>query len=203
MRSLVFFIYLMAVTGCGQSPGPVVLAPADYDPESMTQAAMKEFDRDGNGMIEGAELDACPALKAAGGGIDTNRDKKISTDELRARFEADKATNAGSVAVPVTLTLDRVPLADATVTFVPEACMGGKTKEATGKSGTDGMVRSFTVDGKECLGLQPGLYRIKVSKADTNGKELVPARYNTQTPLGAEVFGARGGGAVTLSLTSR
>jgi hypothetical protein len=34
--------------------------------------------------------------------------------------------------------------------------------------------------------VQPGLYRVEVSKM-VNGKETIPSKYNTETTLGVEV----------------
>ena len=43
-------------------------------------------------------------------------------------------------------------------------------------------------------GIYTGLYRIRISKL-VNGKETLPARYNTETELGREVaHGTRGSG---------
>ena len=192
---------LLLAAGCGSGTvTPEVQSPARYDPTAMTTAAFAEYDRDKNGSLEGAELDACPALKGSLAGIDTNRDGKISTAELKARFEGYAAANTGSVSVTVSVTLDGAPLADATVQFVPEAFMGGAVQEATGTTGADGVTTSFTTGGKTYAGLQPGLYKVKVTRG--TGKDL-PARYNTQTILGAEVFGGRGTRPISFALSSR
>ena len=189
------FVFL--VVGCARSPE--VHAQPNYDPDTLTTAAFAEYDRDKNGFLEGAELDACPALKSALSGIDTNRDGKISKDELKTRFEGYASAHAGTVSVGVSVTLDGSPLADATVQFVPEAFMAGVIQESTGKTGANGAVGSFTSGGKQFAGLQPGLYRVKVTR---EGKPL-PARYNTQTTLGAEVFGGRGSRPITFALVSQ
>jgi len=190
---------LILAAGCSSSTTPEVHSQASFDADALTAAAFAEYDRDKNGVLEGAELDACPSLKWALAGIDTNGDKKISTAELKARFEGYAAANAGTVSVPVSVTLDGAPLADATVQFVPESFMGNTIKEATGKTGAEGSVTTFTSDGKQYPGLQPGLYRIKVT---ADGKN-VPARYNSQTTLGAEVSGARGARPLVFALTGK
>ena len=50
-------------------------------------------------------------------------------------------------------------------------------------------------------GLPPGVYRVAVTKDGVT----IPARYNTETTLGCEVFGGGRGGSTTLALklTSR
>jgi hypothetical protein len=202
VRSFIRAFPVLLAAGCGSSGTPEVQAQAAYDPAALTAAAFAEYDRDKNGFLEGAELDACPALKGSLVGIDTNRDGKISKAELQTRFEAYKAANAGSVSVAVMITLDGASLGDATVQFVPEACMGSVIPEATGKTRANGTVGAFAVDGKDYAGLQPGLYRIKVTRSDASGKSL-PTRYNTKTTLGAEVFGGRGGRPLSFALSSR
>jgi hypothetical protein len=202
MRSFVRVVPgLLLAAGCGGSPpGGAVHSRATYDPAALTAAAFAEYDRNNNGLLEGAELDACPGLKAGLAGIDTNRDGKISKAELQARFEAYAAANTASVSATATVTLDGQPLADATVQFVPEAFMGGAVQEATGKTGPDGTVSAFTSGGKQYVGLQPGLYKVKVTR---EGGAALPARYNTQTTLGAEVFGGRGAKPLVFALSGR
>jgi hypothetical protein len=201
MRSFVRAVpVLVFVVGCASSSTPEVHARASYDPDALTSAAFAEYDRDKNGALEGAELDACPALKSALAGIDTNRDWKISTAELRSRFEGYAASNAATVSVGVSVTLDGKPLADATVQFVPEPFMGATVQEATGKTGADGAVTSFTSGGQQYAGLQPGLYRVRITQ---EGGAAIPARFNTQTTLGAEVFGGRGARPLAFALVSR
>jgi hypothetical protein len=54
-------------------------------------------------------------------------------------------------------------------------------------------------------GVPYGFYRIQVSRKDAEGKETIPARYNSETTLGQEV-GPRtpgGRGMLALPLTSQ
>ncbi len=191
---------LILLAGCSTAPPAVeVPPPATFDAEAMTARAMADYDRNKNGFLEGSELDACPALKGSLIGIDTNRDGKISRDELKARFESYAAANTAMMTATVTVTLDGSPLANATVQFVPEPCMGEAAKEVTAKTGADGTTSAFTFDGQEYQGLPLGLYKVKVTAA---GKTL-PTRYNTQSTLGAEVSGGRGTKPLTFTLSSR
>jgi hypothetical protein len=166
----------------------------------MADAALREFDRNSNGTIEGAELDACPGLKSAFAGIDKDRDGALSRDELVERFSAYQA--AGTLSVPITVTLDGSPLADATLTFTPEPCMGGSVKAATARSAENGAVGSYEIAGTGYAGLHAGLYRVTVSRLDASGTETIPARYNAQSTLGCEVFGGRGSSGINFKLTS-
>src|SRR5207302_5020154 len=146
--------------------------------------------------LEGTELDACPGLKAALASIDANNDKKISADELKTRFELYEKLGAGAIGYSIQVSLDGFPLSDATIRLTPESFMGGAVSEATGRTGSDGSVSTFTIGGSDLPGLPAGVYRIAVSKEGT----AIPAKYNAQTTLGCEVFGGPRGGAPRLDI---
>ena len=193
---------VLVFAGCGQ-PGPQLLeAPVpNYDPEATARAMLAEFDRDGNGSLDPAEVRACPALARAFMAFDTNGDRRLSLDELRARVRAYAASATGSVGVGCLVRLDDRPLDGATVTFVPEPCMGAALKPAVGTTDADGRCAEYRIDGKTYRGLAPGLYQIRVTR---DGAAL-PARFNTQTMLGREVFHDPRAAEVSveLALTSR
>ena len=198
MSSLRFAVLVAVVlTGCSSNPTALREAPAPkYDPDGIAKAALAEFDKDGNGSLDPREAAACPALQAAFAEIDTNRDKRLSADELRARVEGYAATPTGSVEVGCTVRLDGQPLTGATVTFVPEACMGGAIKEATGTTDEAGRCDVYRIDGQTFRGMAAGLYKIRVTK----GGAAIPARFNDQTTLGREVFHNPRMGEVTIDL---
>ena len=185
--------------GCGTSSTGPISAPS-YDPDGMAKAALQQLDKNGNGTVEGAELDAAPGLKAALPAFDTNKDKAVSADELKARFRVYVDSNAGAIGCSLTVTLDGAPLPDATVTLTPEPFMNGAVKEVVGKTGTDGTASTFAAGGESLPGVAPGVYRVAVTKDGV----AIPAKFNAQTTLGCEVAGGRGGNASrTFALTSR
>jgi len=186
MRPLcVALIGLLAVTGCSSKDTAVRDAPLPiYDPDGIARSAISQFDKNRDGTLDASELRACPALYGALAAIDTNGDRKLSADEIRKRVEAYASGTTGSVPVTCTVRLDGQPLADASVTFDPEPCMGGAVKAATGKTDKDGGCVVYEIEGKPHSGLAPGLYRIRVTKDGAS----IPARFNTQTTLGQEVF---------------
>jgi hypothetical protein len=51
--------------------------------------------------------------------------------------------------------------------------------------------------------VQPGVYRIEISKKGQSGKELVPARYNTASELGVEVANDTLRGGLNVELRGR
>ena len=194
----------LGLAGCSSSSNtnPLESPAPKYDGNAVARAAITQFDKDGNGSLEPGEVSvACPALHQAFAAIDGNRDKKLSTDELVKRVEAYGAVTAGSVSVGVIVTVDGAPLEGATVTFVPEPCMGDALKPASAKTNVAGHCDQFTIDGKTYRGPPAGLYKIQVTKDGTP----LPARFNTQTVLGRDVYpDARAGEVpVELRLSSR
>jgi hypothetical protein len=166
----------------------------------MADAAIQQFDTNHNGTIEGAELNACPALKLALADIDKNKDKALSRDELVERFTAYKNAGANAMTVGCVVKRRGEPLPGAIVKFVPEDCMKGSIRSGSGTSDQNGNVRLSLDDGDYMPGLQCGLYKIVVSKAGPGGGELLPEIYNTKTTLGREVFSSGRGGGTNIEL---
>jgi hypothetical protein len=192
MRLAPGVLLISLLAGCG-SGGPS--GPPAYDPDALARAALAQFDKNNNGTIEGAELDACPSLKSALAAIDKNKDKALSADELADRFRAYKATNVTTASVSCTVRLNGQPLEGATVTFTPEDFLKDTISGGSGTSDVGGNVATPP--------LPFGLYRISVSKKNAAGVEAIPARYNTATTLGREVSpDPRGGNTIELNLTS-
>jgi hypothetical protein len=194
----------LGLAGCSssESNNPAEAPAPKYDPDAVTKAILAAFDKDNSGSLEPGEVNpACPALHQAFAAIDGSRDRKLSAEELRKRVEAYAAVDSGTVSVGCIVTLDGAALEGATVTFVPEACMGEAVKPAVAKTNVVGHCDQFTIDGKPHRGPAPGLYKIQVTKDGAT----IPARFNTQTTLGREVYpdGRSGEVAVELHLRSR
>ena len=189
------FLLCAALAGCGGKSAP--LSAPTYDPAGMAQAAVSQYDKNGNGRLDGAELDAIPALKLSLAAIDTNKDKAISLDELTTRFESYKAANVGALGVSVTVRVNGTRMGGVAVTFVPEDCMKGT---ATGGSGTTGDDGAAAIQSDGVPGLPLGLYKITLSKKGASGNEELPARYNAQTTLGREIVADPRGGTPTIEL---
>jgi hypothetical protein len=184
-RVRIALITIFLAAGCSSKDTAVRDAPVPkYDTDAITQEVMSEFDKNRDGSLDTSELRACPALFGALAAIDTNGDKKLSTDEIRKRVEAYAAGSTGSIPVTCTVRLDGEPLADATVTFDPEPCMGAALKPASAKTSKSGRCTEYEIDGKTYSGLSAGLYRIRVTKEGAS----IPPRFNAQSILGQEVF---------------
>jgi hypothetical protein len=195
-------IVVLPAIGCDSSKTHLKEASVPkYDSDAIVQAAMSEFDKNKDSLLDGSELNACPALQSSLQAIDTDRDRKLSQNELRARFEKYAASTTGSVGVTCIIQYDGQPLADATVTFLPEPCMGSVLKTATAKTDARGTCGEFQIEGKMFRGLAPGLYRIQITKDGV----AIPPKYNVQTILGREVVDdpRAGQSSIELHLTSR
>jgi hypothetical protein len=97
----------------------------------------------------------------------------------------------GLASVRCHVTLDGQPLVGAEVVFEPEEFLGEEIKTAAGKTNQFGDAAP-TIPPEERPdptlpgGAHFGLYRVRISKV-TNGRELIPARYNKESILGQEV----------------
>jgi len=93
------------------------------------------------------------------------------------------------------VTLDGVPLADASVTFQPVADKGIEAGTGSyGHTDAQGRYTLKTVLGDRA-GAVPGKHMVRISRyqadpggnPDVGGREILPARYNLDTTLTAEV----------------
>jgi hypothetical protein len=176
---------MLLLSGCSQGPETAVVP--SLSPDEAAQRAMAEYDTNPkDGLLDADELKRCPALRDGLESIDSNKDGRISAQEIADRLTKFQATKIGLVGVPCRVLLDDAPLEGATVTLVPEKFMGPSFQAASGISDERGSVR-LIVPGQTAPGVQWGYYRIEVSKKDAAGQEQLPARYNTATTLGVEV----------------
>ena len=87
----------------------------------------------------------------------------------------------------------RRPVDGVTVTLKPEAFLVPAVEPAVGTTNHLGLVYPMIeFDDPEIVkqgisGVRPGMYRVEFSKQDANGKESIPAKYNTESNLGVEV----------------
>jgi hypothetical protein len=180
---------LAALAGC--SSGPSRVTPPSISASGAASEAMEIYDKDGDGFIAGAELDEAASLKAAMATLDTDKDGKVSEDEIVKRIETWQSTSVGITSVDCRVTLDGKPLEGATVTFEPETYLGDGVLTAIGETAYGGICNpSIPKENRPSpdwpSGIQYGLFKVRVSKQD-NGKELIPPKYNTETILGQQI----------------
>jgi hypothetical protein len=190
-KSAAFFVTATLLTSLGSCRNRPSVKQPNIDASSSGELAIEQYDTNGDGKVAGDELEKAPALKGALMLLDTDGDKGVTADEVAARVKAWKAMQTALTSVRCYITLNGQPLADAQVTFEPESFLGDSIKPATGKTNQLGNA-SPSIDREELPspnipgGVHFGLYKVRISKV-VNGKETIPARYNTDTVLGQEV----------------
>lgn len=192
------FYWLAAVlfSGCTSER---VEAPA-FSPAGAAAQAIALYDKNGDGLLDEKELERCPALLEALPKIDTSGDKRLSADEIAERLKQIQEANIGIMTVTCKVVLDNQPLEGAMVRLIPEPFMGPAVQPACGVSDENGAV-NLRIDGQSFPGVHCAFYRVQITKDGGNGKDLLPARYNTQTTLGAEVAPDMRGGLVFKLIT--
>lgn len=180
---------LLACASC--SFGPSRLKQPGISASGAGSAAIAAYDKNGDGVISGEELDRAPAIKAGLARLDSNGDKGVSADEIAERINTWKSMQTGITSFGFTVTLDGAPLPGATVTFQPDPSLGDDIKPASSTTNPIGaggasIAKEDRPRPDSPPGMHLGLYTVKISKT-VNGKELVPRKYNEETVLGQEV----------------
>lgn len=181
---------LLMISGCRyRLPA---LKPPKFDPDGAAAAAMEQYDTNSDGQVDKTELKAAPGISFALGRIDANDDGSVTAEELSTMIQ-EKWLDAGGgiMRVSVEIYMNRRPLDGATVTFEPERFLGDVIHPAMGETDAAGytpmsMAEEDMPHENVRSGVGPGLYLVRISK-EVNGKEMVPAKYNTETTLGIEV----------------
>ena len=189
--SLVLAMALLLATLVSCQRGSAVVKQPAISPDGAGKLAMEQYDTNHDGKVAGDELEKAPSLKAALPRLDTDGDGGVSADEVAARVNVWKAMQTGMTTVACHVTLDGQPLTDAKVTLEPEAFLGDEIKIAFATtdqfgSASPNIPKDQRPDPKLPGGAHFGLYKVRISKI-VNGKETIPARYNTETILGQEV----------------
>ncbi len=187
MVGLVLSSVSLIGSGCSVG-GPPRIYPPSISPAAAGRGAMEQYDTNKDGLVNGDELENAPSLKAAIKQLDTNKDGGVSADEIADRIRAWQASKVGRMSAGCVVTLRGRPLSDARVTFEPEKFLGNEIEPCSGITDESG-IASLSVKQKkkgDPPGAACGLYLVRISKRQ-DGKEIVPARYNTETILGQEV----------------
>jgi hypothetical protein len=143
------------------------------------------FDKDGDGKLSGGELDKCPGLKAGLRRLDPANSGVVTADMIAARVAAWRASKLGRTPVRCYVSHNGQPLQGAEVKFVPEKFLGTEIKTASGVTDANGvaMISAPQSRQNDPAGVPPGFYRVEITKSGLT----IPAKYNTDTVLGAEV----------------
>lgn len=186
--SLSLLCLIALLVGCSGGPAPVKLP--SFDPVGAGKRAMELYDTDGDGFVAGEELENAPGLNAALKNLDANKDSKVSAEEIAERIRTWQTSRIGLMSFSCDVLLDGKPLESGTVTYDPEEFLGGAIQQAVGELATGSAVPLIPKEKRPTPdtppGIQAGIYKVRISRI-VNGKETIPARYNTETTLGHEV----------------
>ena len=171
--------------GCSCSRFPAAPDSPNIRAGKAGKEAISQYDGNGDGALDAEEVKQSPALNIAFQRIDSDGDGKLTDDEISTRIKSWLNSGTTLMAGTTLVTLDGRVLEGATVTFEPEEFLGPAYKPCSGTSDQFGQA---AIEGplEDYPGIYLGFYRIRVSK-QVNGREIIPARYNTQTQLGYEV----------------
>jgi hypothetical protein len=156
------------------------------DPKSASDKALAAYDTNGDGFLDDEELTRCPGLKSCLARLDTDMDGRLSRSEIEECLIVQQRSKVGLMEVLCKVTLGGKPLAGANITLEPEAFLGSNIKSAAGTTDERGQARLRTQDAP-LSGCNLGIFRVRISKRDSQGNEALPPCYNTQTELGVEV----------------
>ena len=173
----------LALIGCSNQPARI--DTPGYDPKEIAAGAIERLDQNGDGVLTGSERS--PALHLA----DANGDSEITADEISARVEKWLRSRIGLQSCLVTINWRGKPLAEAEVRFEPEDYMLDTIAAAGGETTHRGTAQLRSQEGpidgwpqgRSLPGLRSGFYKVIV----THPTVSIPAKYNTETELGAEV----------------
>lgn len=153
--------------GCS-GPGGAAIGPPDISPSSNAAKAIELYDKDGDGQLSEAELEACPGILSAVGSYDTNSDGQVSEEEIEAHLQSILNSGISLLGVNCTIKKARRPLGNVKVRFVPEEFLEGAVAEAVGTTDQNGMAMMIAVEEQlpedyRGLGkMQTGVYRVEI-----------------------------------------
>jgi hypothetical protein len=168
--------------GCGSLTSREIKAP-NVNAQSAAAEAIRLYDKDADGQLNDSELAACPAINSAK--YDTNKDGRVSGDEIAQRLQQIYAAGIGVMEVHCSVARGGRPLEGATVRFVPEPFLGDAILPASGTTDSRGATTP-SVSGDQLPGnlrnvsvMQAGLYRVEIEHPSLTAAN--------KKPLGFEV----------------
>jgi hypothetical protein len=174
---LVVGLGLLGSAGCDTGAAPVVAPKIASD---APRKAIELYDADKNGYLDAQELEKSPSLRVVFAGS-----SKVTEQDIAALLAKWKEAKVGRELFDIHLMHNHRPLADATVTLVPESFVGSEIPTAVGKTDRTGRATPSVpaYAAERVPGVSPGFYRIEITKDGEN----IPAKYNTATILGGVV----------------
>ncbi len=140
----VSMVCAVAVSGCRCNGTLPDVRPVSISPSAAKAGAMQEYDTNGDGRIEGEELENAAWLKSAmerGEKLDVNGDGALAGDEIADRVRV-WLSGTGRWSMVFQVMQSGQPLVGATVKFVPPAFLGERMPTGTGVTDESGTIAS-------------------------------------------------------------
>ena len=176
-------VSLVLFSSCSQGPAPPE-RPSVW-PRSAANKAISLYDANDDSKLDLFEIAKSPTLLVAQAQIDADKDGTINAQEIAAHIRGWQHSNTILIATCPTIMLDGEPLAGATVTLEPAPFLGSGYPSTSAVTDSKGQAR-FVGSDRRYPGVYVGLYQVRVSKIEDD-KEIIPARYNSETTLALEV----------------
>ncbi|MEO1990742.1 MAG: hypothetical protein ABGW78_02330 [Pirellulales bacterium] len=175
----------LLVIGCSKSS----LDSPFFSPRRAAEDVLATYDSDSNGVLDANEMSTSTIIQPVLQRADRDNNGEVTHAELTNRFATYVADELNMTTFPCRLMLDGRPLAQATVSLMPEAFMGQGYEIATGTTSQSGhtVLSTPSIASSGFSGIYFGVYRLDVSKKNTRGEELVPAHYNSASQIGQEI----------------
>jgi hypothetical protein len=180
LRLIAASLLAMLLFGCSSKSGRVTI-PA-WDPGGFASVILERLDDNGDSLIDASELQLAPGLANGAKFIDNNSDRKLSREELEARFTMYRDMRLGLTSKAFRVTYNGRPLVGAEVRFVPEFFLTDVIEPASGTTIIQGMVNP-SIEGQSTPLMRVGYYRVEVTSPGTR----LPASFNSATTVGVEV----------------
>jgi hypothetical protein len=154
------------------------IAPPEINPASAAEAAMAQYDVNGDKALSAEEIaDSALSLEK----WDGDKNKSLSQAEVEKRLALYAEHGVGMRSVYGYVMRGGQPLSGAQVTMVPEEFLGGAIQPATGTTGSDGSaLLSVAPEFQPRPGVQVmqiGLYKVEVTHPQVPIKEVDPPAF--------------------------
>lgn len=204
LQAYAAFMGLSCLLSMGCSSGSDRVRPPSISASTAGEAAVAEFDQDGDQQLSATELDQAPGIQLDS--LDRDTDGYLSSGEISDRINEWQESGVGQLSHSLRVKIDKKPLADAEVTLEPYAFLGTNVLKATGVSDSDGVVvlaiEKSVRAAPNVPTMQYGFYRIRISKK-SGDKELIPKRFNLESGLGCEVAPNQRSSTKAISISSK
>jgi EF hand len=169
---------LLSLCSCTNRPAPP--ARPRVSPSQAAADAMSLYDANHDGVLDSAELDKSP-LGGVRFLIDQDKSGTITAEEIAAAVRILQQSHTIMLPASPTFIYKGAPLEGASITLEPVSFLGADYHAMTAVTDAKGKA-TFIGSDRRYPGVYVGLYQVRVSKIK-DGKELIPARYNTSTEL--------------------